>query len=469
MLEFGEQGQHIDPRLGLAQFGPLQPMSGDRVSIGLIGTAETSEGFEQWMDRLKSEIPGKSDKQPNLFPQFPGLGNDNPFRCRFEVNPAVRRVLPMRDIKDIVAIRKHSEAVKEAAELFKDQAEAMFEGSERPDVIVAALPFELIMRVVNDVSVQTDDDTDERDEGPIDFRDLLKAQTLHLQRPTQLVWPTLWDDDARIPRKLKQTNRRVQDPATRAWNLLNALFYKAGRTPWRLPRSDDQLKTSYVGIGFYRDLSGQRLLTSTAQMFDERGKGLIVRGGRARIDKGDRHPYLDRADAYDLVRRSLKAFFNHHFHYPARLVVFKTSRFEDSEVDGIGEALREANIAHSDLVWISENSPITLHREGAYPPLRGTLVPLVGNAVLFTRGSVPYYRTYPGLRVPNPLMLRPHQHDTPLTDIARDVLALSKMNWNTTQFDGGLPIPIRAARQVGRVLKHVPIGQHESSEYTKYM
>ena len=100
---------------------------------------------------------------------------------------------------------------------------------------------------------------------------------------------------------------------------------------------------------------------------------------------------------------------------------------------------------------------------------RGTLVGLGGNAVLFTRGSVPYYRTYPGLRVPNPLMLCPHRHDTPLSDIARDVLALSKMNWNTTQFDGALPIPIRAAKQVGRVLKHVPIGQHESSEYSKYM
>ena len=214
-------------------------------------------------------------------------------------------------------------------------------------------------------------------------------------------------------------------------------------------------------LGYTRDLSGQRLLTSTAQMFDERGKGLIVRGGRARIDKGDRHPYLDRADAYDLVRRSLKAFFNHHYHYPARIVVFKTSRFEGGEVDGIGEALREANIAHSDLVWISENSPITLHREGSYPPFRGTLVGLGGNAVLFTRGSVPYYRTYPGLRVPNPLMLRPHRHDTPLTDIARDVLALSKMNWNTTQFDGALPIPIMSQGQfpgdaMRRVKRHAP-------------
>ena len=31
--------------------------------------------------------------------------------------------------------------------------------------------------------------------------------------------------------KLNGTDRRVQDPATRAWNLLNALFYKAGRAP----------------------------------------------------------------------------------------------------------------------------------------------------------------------------------------------------------------------------------------------
>ena len=469
LLEFGNGGRHIDPRLGLYQHGPLQPMPGDLVSIGVIGTAETVEGFERWMERLGSAIPGKSEKQPNLFPPFPGLGNDNPFQCRFEVSPTTRRTLPARDVRDIIAIRKHREAVHEAADLFTDQAAAMLESSDSPDVIVAALPFELIMRVVNEVFEPAEGNDNADDDQTIDFRDLLKAQTLYLQRPSQIVWPTLWDDHAHIPRKLKQTIRRVQDPATRAWNLLNALFYKAGRTPWRLPRPEDQLKTSYVGIGFYRDLSGQRLLTATAQMFDERGKGLILRGGRARIDKGDLHPYLDRADAYDLIQRSLKTFFNQHHHYPARLMIFKTSRFETGEADGFQEALREARVAYSDFVWISEGSPITLYREGDYPPFRGTMISLGREAVLFTRGSVPIYRTYPGKRVPRPLMLRPYTNDTPLTDIAQNVLALSKMNWNSTQFDGSLPIPIRAARQVGKVLKHVPIGQRETSEYPYYM
>src|SRR6266404_1618918 len=37
---------------------------------------------------------------------------------------------------------------------------------------------------------------------------------------------------------------------------------------------------------------------------------------------------------------------------------------------------------------------------------------------------------------------------------AREVLALSKMNWNKTQFDGRDPITVRAARQVSRILKY---------------
>ena len=204
-------------------------------------------------------------------------------------------------------------------------------------------------------------------------------------------------------------------------------------------------------------------------MFDERGKDLILRGGRARIDKGDRHPYLDRADAYDLLRRSLKAFFDQHHHYPARVVILKTSRFERGEADGFNEALAESSVAFSDLIWISESSPITMYREGSYPPLRGTMIGLGREAILFTRGSVPLYRTYPGQRVPNPLLLRPYANDTPISDLARDMLALTKMSWNTTQFDGALPIPIRAARQVGKVLKHVPTGQREASEYPYYM
>ena len=467
-LEFGGLGCHVDPRLGLIAYGPLQAFHKDTISIGVIGTAETFEGFDSWMHRLKSPIPSKSSRQRNLFPPFPGLNGSNPFRCDFSVTQRGRRLLSMSQIENIVAASSPSQAAKSAAALFADEAEAMLAGTHKPDVIVAALPLALILKVVNCTSCSDSNIGHKGENESIDFRELFKARVLHLRCPTQIVWPTLWDDHVKIPHKLKQTMRSVQDPATRAWNLLTALFYKAGGTPWRLPRNEEQLKTNYVGIGFYRDLSGQKLLTSTSQMFEERGKGLILRGGTARMDRGALHPYLDRADAYDLLRRSLKVFFGQHHHYPARLVILKTSPYQREEADGFREAIEEANIAYSDLIWVSE-SHITMYRDGEYPALRGTLINLDKQAVLFTRGSVPIYRTYPGTRMPIPLFLRPYRHDTPITDLAADVLALTKMNWNSTQFDGASPIPIRAAREVGKILRYVSIGDRSAVEYCYFM
>lgn len=84
--------------------------------------------------------------------------------------------------------------------------------------------------------------------------------------------------------------------------------------------------------------------------------------------------------------------------------------------------------------------------------------------------SVDFFRTYPGKYVPNPLMMRAQRLDTPSWDtVLRETLALTKMNWNNTQFDGGLPITMRAARQVGEILKHVPTGALPDPRYRFYM
>lgn len=468
-LEFGNGGRHVDPRGGLLDYGPLQPVPGDKVRVGIIGTQETVDGFARFLERARAGIEGASAKQPNLRPPFPGLGNLNPFRCSFEVVPDAVRTLIPRDLADVIKRKVQRDAVEGGVDLFLDQAHMLFDAGARPDVIVAALPMPLIERVVNDFSPENEEElvTDERQH---DFRDLLKAKALHLAAPTQIVWPSLYDDKTRIPQKVRRANMRtLQDPATRAWNIFNALFYKAGKAPWRLPRPDEQLRTSYVGIGFYRDLSGQRLVTSTAQLFDERGRGLILRGARARTDRGDRSPYLEREDAHALIARSLQAYYNEHRNYPARIVVLKAAQFQRDEAEGIRAAIDEARIGHVDLVWVQESSPIAILREGAYPVLRGAFLEFGDTGVLYTRGSVPVYHTFPGIRVPRPLALRPYTRDSSLQQIAADTLALTKMNWNTTQFDGRLPIPITAARTVGRVLRYVPFGTEPSSDYRKYI
>ena len=121
-------------------------------------------------------------------------------------------------------------------------------------------------------------------------------------------------------------------------------------------------RTSFLGIGFYRDLDGQQLWTSTAQMFDERGKGLILRGARAQTETKGRHPYLTAKDAEELVAQSITAYRAHHRHVPARVVVLKTSRFRPEETEGIDAALKKCGIEMADLLWVQESSRVYHYR-----------------------------------------------------------------------------------------------------------
>ena len=62
-------------------------------------------------------------------------------------------------------------------------------------------------------------------------------------------------------------------------------------------------------------------------------------------------------------------------------------------------------------------SSARLFRYGAYPPLRGTLLSLdAREQLLYTRGSVEFFSTYPGMYVPQPLALRHDAGDSAAKD-----------------------------------------------------
>ena len=87
--------------------------------------------------------------------------------------------------------------------------------------------------------------------------------------------------------------------------------------------------------------------------------------------------------------------------------------------------------------------------------------------VLYTKASVDFFSAYPGLYVPRPLGFRCDQTAETLAFLAREILALTKMNWNNTQFDGGQPITLRAARQVSDILNY--LGTDFEPYYRFYM
>jgi len=477
-LEFGGAFRHPDIRFGLMDYGPFDvgtEGAPKRIRVGIVGSGETVEGTARWLEACRVGFPAKESRQPNLFPPFPGTGADESFRCEFVTSDELQRVIPPREIAKIVAIAGQREMTRAVVEAIAEEVGVLAERTTKPDVVLVALPIEIIQRTYNarDAagSNEAAESGEEAEAGPdLDFRGMLKAACMRLHLPIQLLWPTTYDPSFKIPRKLKEnSDRRTQDPATVAWNLLTAIYYKAGGLPWRLARDARQLRTSFVGLSFYRSVDGEHIHTSTAQMFDERGEGLILRGGRMVESEEDRKPHLTAEDAYELLKSSLKVFRQQHGHYPARVVLHKTSRFDRNELAGFHKAIDERDIDYADFVWI-QKSMTRLYRMGVYPPLRGTLLRFdKDQALLYTRGSVEFFRTYPGMYVPRPLMLRCQALGQPLQHIAEETLALTKMNWNNTQFDNGMPITIAAARNVGEVLKYVPEGQEIAPRYSFYM
>jgi hypothetical protein len=132
-----------------------------------------------------------------------------------------------------------------------------------------------------------------------------------------------------------------------------------------------------------------------------------------------------------------------------------------------GRRRSEREIDFLELIWIQRRGAPYLFRTGQLPPLRGTSVQLDPNTLLlYTRGSIPYFHTYPGMYVPQPLLLRPAGDGTDLQGAGADVMALSKMNWNNAQRD---PLTLRTAHRVGAILRHVPPDAQIATRYAYYM
>ena len=173
-------------------------------------------------------------------------------------------------------------------------------------------------------------------------------------------------------------------------------------------------------------------------------------------------------NAKELIANALSKYKKEHRTTPARVVIHKTSDFDQNEIDGFVEAIRDERIELFDFIAISK-SITRLHRDGKYPPLRGTFWELDDEyKILYTKGSIDFFQTYPGLYTPRTLKLKIAYTEQTPKQLAEEILALTKMNWNNTQLDNAMPITIKAARQVGDILKYVKEGEYQSS-YCFYM
>jgi len=71
--------------------------------------------------------------------------------------------------------------------------------------------------------------------------------------------------------------------------------------------------------------------------------------------------------------------------------------------------------------------------------------------------------------VPSVLPFRVARAESSPTEIATELLMLTKMNWNATQLDGRVPITLRTADSIGGILKHLGPDDSPQPRYAYYM
>lgn len=474
-LQFAH-GSHVCPRAGISRFSVYDSLAQtrrERIHVGAIGTAEGLDKLSAWLHLCSRELPGKKGaKQPNLFPAFPGFSRSSGFKAELLFNSEIARQISKAELKAVSAVTYWDQRVADAADLYFKEAKFLAQ-NRTVDVIVCVLPDSLYGKVIDDSapdseslddtnteSVEDDDkDEDATNELESNFRRLLKARVMGLGRPIQI-----------IREHSLEAHADQQDEASKAWNFCTALYYKSGQTvPWKMVTDPAKPTVCAIGISFYRSRDRTSLNTSLAQLFDELGNGLILRGTPLQQDKDDRRPYMTAEQSADLLERALAEYRDALKTLPARVVIHKSSNFRDCELDGLRSAAKKLNVGAVDFVTVMD-SDFRLFRGATYPPYRGTRVELSPSThLLYTRGSVPYYATYTGKYLPGPLEIRVVESEESPATICQEILALTKMNWNNTQFDGKYPVTLGCARRVGEILKYLPENQAPQIRYSYYM
>lgn len=497
LLIFGDGKTHIDPKVGLSLYGPLRVgnsgiPSPTSIKIGIVGTGETITLANRFLDWLNQEIPS-SKTNPFLYPKFPGF--ETSFDCKLTQSESFNETLTNNEISTALDEETFEKMVTNTVQLFLEKIEYMSEKTPRPDVVLCALPQEIIDNCTVKRSKSGEikkpktkqsqladtlkdhiknkqtflDDFEEQAIEIIEKEDTmvtsnfwraLKAGSMKFSMPTQIAWPSTLN----INDKSKQ---RQSDSAV-AWNISVALHYKGSGYPWTMTRMKQG--TCYVGISFFKDQTddSKKMRTSMAQIFTFTGEGLVIRGDRFEWDTHkDRSPHLDKNGATKLLKQAIELYTNRIGQLPERVVIHKSSKYWDDEKSGFEEVLK--GIKFYDMISFGERD-IRFFRYGQYPPLRGTVIQLSKkNYLLYTRGYSPYLKTYPGAHVPLPLEILEHFGESSADTILSEILSLSKMNWNSAEFSLAMPITLLFSKRVGEIMASLPSDVEPKHPYLFYM
>ncbi|HEC91442.1 MAG TPA: hypothetical protein ENI51_00350 [Candidatus Atribacteria bacterium] len=453
-LLFANDGEAESPCVGLTKYGPRGLSSDPKyhrwIGVGFIGSAKSISLSKNLLESMNNfSIPPKREKPWNI--TFPGLGIDSPLRFSLCFRREWETEFAKNEIKSIYQLRSKGEKVEKLLQVIDKKLQIISEKETPPNVVIISIPEEI-------EKVCTEKDTKAvllKTKTGEDFHNRIKVYGMRWHMPTQIIRPrTLYF-------------RGTQDKSMVAWNLAVGILYKSQKGhPWKISKLEKD--TCYVGISFYREFLGKKEYkrTSMAQIFLDTGESFVLRGDPFEWKSRSKpnSPHLDRIRAKKLIEKVLKQYHENRGNYPSRLVVHKSSNYWPEEKEGFFEGTE--NLEKIDLVTITE-SPIRFFRPGKFATLRGTLVKLPGNTeyLLYTTGYVGTWGTFPGYGTPRPLLIRIVNEDADPIVISKEILSMTKLDWNNTFIYRRKPVTLAVSMRVGRILseseaKNIKIDPH---------
>jgi hypothetical protein len=474
-LTFGYNQKTEDPRDGLTLFGPYTRSSQNtQITVGIIGPQKQRDFAIEYLNKIHKPVVGS--KVDIARPYFPGL--QAAFNLSINFNALQEIDVPMQDIEDNLKYSDGHHRIFQWTELY---AKRLSKYSNEEDIPVTMwfvlIPNEIYQFGRPNSRIPTDDsnittrlnkyeqnssvmmlfdslnEQKEAYEFEVNFHNQLKAKLLNDKIVTQIIrestiaYDKIWTDVAKVDYE------RLFDTA-KAWNLSTTLYYKSGGIPWKL--GEVRKNVCYLGL-VYKQLdfnSDRKNACCAAQMFLDSGDGMVFRGNIGPwYNPKTKEFHIKKEAAIELLAMSLESFKSKSDtgSYPDQIFIHAKTYFDDEEWGGFLEAAKgKSNIVG---IRIRDNSQFKLYRDLPYCIPRGTALIIHEKlAYLWTNGFIPRIQTQTGLETPNPLSIEVTRGEEKIETVCKDVLALTKLNYNACIFSDGLPVTLKFADSIGEVL-----------------
>lgn len=476
-LLFGHGQAMEDPRDGLTLFGPLDVGKTYGIRPGVIGTRDGIQRFWRWVDSIQRPINDLKRSRPS----FPGF--EAAFGVPFGSSRTLERVVDLQALEAACNVEDVHQRVHAVVRLYSDPIKKALEEDERADVWFVVVPDLVYERcrplstVPRGLRVQLPTKLsagmvkklqggasmfEELNEDIVPytfqphFRNQLKAVLLDSGTPTQVVREsTLAPHD--FLNKFGYPKRRTGGPSEVAWNLSSTAFYKAGARPWKV--ADVRPGVCYLGVVFKRDDRSQdgRWSSCGAQMFLDSGDGLVFKGtGGPWYSEETNSYHLSESAGKSLVETAITSYTEKTGSAPRELFIHGKARFDNAEWRGM-----VAGAPHTTSVVgvrIRPAEDLRIFRPGTKALLRGLAYRRdERTAFLWAQGFIPRLWTYPGREVPKGLLIDVCRGTADMQTVLRDVLALTKLNYNACTYGDGEPVTLKFADAVGEILTAGPV------------